>query len=71
MGSCPDCGLLNPDDLHTCPEYEANQKKEQAHLTIPQEMMILRMRVEELERRVAQHTNQLKPWNEHDPYKQT
>jgi len=71
MGICPDCGLLNPDDLHTCPEYEANQIKEQAHLTIQQEMMILRMRVEELERRVAQHTKQLKPWNEHDPYKQT
>lgn len=71
MESCPDCGLLNPDDLHTCPEYEANQKKEQAHLPILQELMILRARVEELERRVAQHTNQLKPWNEHDPYKQT
>lgn len=71
MESCPDCGLSNPDDLHTCPEYEENQKKAQAHLTILDQVTILNQRVEELERRVAQHTNQLKPWSEHDPYKQT
>ena len=46
MLKCPDCGIPNPDDLHTCVQYENNQKVE--HL-----IKVLQMQTENLNERLV------------------
>jgi hypothetical protein len=46
MLKCPDCGIDNPDDWHTCVQYENNQKLE-AHIKV------LQMQVENLNGRLV------------------
>jgi len=45
MKTCPDCGIQNPDDWHTCAQYENNQKFEK-------EIKVLQMQVENLNSRL-------------------
>ena len=45
MSICPDCGIQNPDDWHTCVQYENNQKFES-------EIKVLQMQVENLNARL-------------------
>ena len=44
---CPDCGMKNPDDWHTCVQYENNQKFEK-------EIKVLQMQVENLNSRLLE-----------------
>ena len=44
---CPDCGIQNPDDWHTCVQYENNQKVEK-------EIKVLQMQVENLNSRLLE-----------------
>lgn len=46
MLACPDCGIPNPDDWHTCVQYENNQKFER-------EIKVLQMQVENLNDRLV------------------
>ena len=46
MSICPDCGIQNPDDWHTCVQYENNQKFER-------EIKVLQMQVENLNDRLV------------------
>ena len=46
MLNCPDCGIPNPDDWHTCAQYENNQKVEK-------EIKVLQMQVENLNSRLV------------------
>ena len=46
MSICPDCGIPNPDDWHTCVQYENNQKFER-------EIKVLQMQVENLNDRLV------------------
>jgi hypothetical protein len=46
MLKCPDCGIDNPDDWHTCVQYENNQKID-AHIKV------LQMQVENLNGRLV------------------
>lgn len=46
MLNCPDCGIPNPDDWHTCVQYENNQKVEK-------EIKVLQMQVENLNSRLV------------------
>ena len=43
---CPDCGINNPDDWHTCVQYENNQRLE-THIKV------LQMQVENLNDRLV------------------
>jgi hypothetical protein len=51
MNYCPDCGIPNPSDLHTCVEYERKIKLE---LTPDQEIMILKETIGELQAKVRE-----------------
>jgi ubiquinone biosynthesis protein UbiJ len=46
MLTCPDCGIANPDDWHTCVQYENNQKFEK-------QIKVLQMQVENLNARLV------------------
>ena len=46
MLTCPDCGIPNPDDWHTCVQYENNQKVEK-------QIKLLQMQVENLHERMT------------------
>jgi len=46
MLKCPDCGIPNPDDYHTCVQYENNQKFEK-------DIKLLQMQVENLNNRLV------------------
>ena len=46
MLTCPDCGIPNPDDWHTCVQYENNQKVEK-------QIKVLQMQVENLHDRMV------------------
>ena len=62
MNRCPDCGKENPEDTHTCIEYERNRadelerRLEQMHM----EMETLKQRVQELEHTAAGR----QPWRQ-------
>ena len=62
MNKCPDCGKENPEDTHTCIEYERNRadelerRLEQMHM----EMETLKQRVQELEHTAAGR----QPWRQ-------
>jgi len=49
MNFCPDCGIPNPSDVHTCVEYE---KKIKPDLTMEQEIVILKEMIGELQARL-------------------
>lgn len=52
---CPDCGMENPDDFHTCIEYERNRADSlQRQIEIMHiEVQLLKQRVAELEHHAA------------------
>jgi hypothetical protein len=53
MNYCPDCGIKEPSDYHTCEEYEENQRREKdGRLTLAQEVEILKCEVKELQYKV-------------------
>ena len=62
MNKCPDCGKENPEDTHTCIEYERNRaddlqrQLEQMHM----EIETLKQRVLELEHTAAGR----QPWRQ-------
>lgn len=51
MNFCPDCGVPNPSDIHTCVEYE---KKIKPDLTLEQEVVILREMIGELQAKLRE-----------------
>lgn len=53
--NCPDCGAIDPDDFHTCIQYERNRADElQKQMEIlKMELQLLRNRVIELEHHAA------------------
>ena len=51
MNYCPDCGIPNPSDLHTCVEHE---KKIKLELTPDQEITILKETIGELQAKVRE-----------------
>ena len=62
MNRCPDCGKENPEDTHTCIEYErnrANELEQQLQL-MHEELEALKRRVQELEHTAAGR----QPWRQ-------
>ena len=62
MSNCPDCGLQNPEDTHTCIEYERNRANE-----LERQVQMLYIEIETLKRRVAEleHTAAgRQPWRQ-------
>ena len=55
MKNCPDCGVENPSDQHTCIEYERNRANDlERQLTqLHMEVEALKHRVNELEHTAA------------------
>ena len=51
MNYCPDCGVPNPSDTHTCVEYERKIKLE---LTPEREIVILKEMIGELQARILE-----------------
>ena len=51
MNFCPDCGVPNPSDIHTCVE---NEKKIKPDLTLEQEVVILREMIGELQAKLIE-----------------
>lgn len=58
---CPDCGMDNPDDFHTCIQYERNRADDmQRQIEILHiELQLLKQRVGELEHMAAGRA----PWS--------
>lgn len=55
MKNCPDCGVENPSDLHTCIEYERNENRRlrQQYDYLYDEIVKLREKIIELEHQAA------------------
>ena len=62
MNRCPDCGLENPDDQHTCIEYERNRadEMEKQIILLHHEIQTLKLRIAELEHTAAGR----QPWRQ-------
>ena len=59
---CPDCGKENPEDTHTCIEYERNRANdlERQLIQLTMEVDTLKARVNELEHTAAGR----QPWRQ-------
>lgn len=65
MSKCEDCGLIDPPDTHTCQQYEDRIKAERTAMTTEQVLQEFEIRLQELERRVAELSiayRSSKPW---------